>query len=209
MRIAIVSTPFIRVPPSGYGGTELFCHELAEGLSARGHEVTLFATGDSVVSCRRRSLYGSPSWPPVAEDEVNHVAWAFSEIAREDGFDVIRVNSPIAVPFTRFVRVPAVHPAPRALRRELAHLRAPPGDRVRGHQRGSAQPGDPACRARASSITASRRRVIRRARATRATSRTWAVTPRRRRGPTWRLTSRGAAGLPIKLAGRAHPKDQI
>ncbi|WP_437951106.1 glycosyltransferase family 4 protein [Sorangium sp. So ce296] len=109
MRIAIISTPFIRVPPSGYGGTELFCYELAEGLSARGHEVTLFATGDSSVACRRLSLYASPRWPPAPEDEVNHVAWAASEIAREDRFDLVHLNSPIAVPFTRFLRVPAVH----------------------------------------------------------------------------------------------------
>ncbi|WP_437776800.1 glycosyltransferase family 4 protein [Sorangium sp. So ce1097] len=110
MRIGIISTPFIRVPPSGYGGTELFCYELAEGLSARGHEVTLFATGDSAVTCRRRALYGDAVWPPLLEDEVNHVAWAFTEIAREEHrFDVIHLNSPVAVAFTPFVRVPAVH----------------------------------------------------------------------------------------------------
>ncbi|WP_437731683.1 glycosyltransferase family 4 protein [Sorangium sp. So ce1335] len=109
MRIGIISTPFIRVPPSGYGGTELFCYELAEGLSALGHEVTLFATGDSAVSCRRRALYADALWPPLPEDEVNHVAWALSEIAREGGFDVVHLNSPVAVAFTPFVRVPAVH----------------------------------------------------------------------------------------------------
>ena len=48
MRIAVVSTPFIRVPPHGYGGTELFCAHLAEGLLRRGHHVSLFATGDPV-----------------------------------------------------------------------------------------------------------------------------------------------------------------
>src|SRR5262249_45226732 len=56
MRIAIISTPFIRVPPAGYGGTELFCYELAEELHARGHDVTIFTTGDSEVSCKKRWL---------------------------------------------------------------------------------------------------------------------------------------------------------
>jgi hypothetical protein len=28
VRIAIVSTPFIKLPPAGYGGTELFCYEI-------------------------------------------------------------------------------------------------------------------------------------------------------------------------------------
>ena len=47
MRIAMVSTPFLAVPPRDYGGTELVVHELVEGLVERGHSVTLFATGDS------------------------------------------------------------------------------------------------------------------------------------------------------------------
>src|SRR5437763_276175 len=47
MRIALISTPFVRVPPPSYGGTELIVAELAEGLTAAGHHVTLFATGDS------------------------------------------------------------------------------------------------------------------------------------------------------------------
>ena len=72
MRIAIVSTPFIRVPPPGYGGTELFCYDLAEELQARGHDVTLFTTGDSAVSCAKRWLYAAPEWPPTPHDEVSH-----------------------------------------------------------------------------------------------------------------------------------------
>lgn len=36
MKIAMVSTPFVAVPPRDYGGTELVVHELVEGLLARG-----------------------------------------------------------------------------------------------------------------------------------------------------------------------------
>src|SRR5919197_5566669 len=50
MRIAMISTPFVAVPPRTYGGTELVVAELVEGLVERGHEVTLFATGDSRTS---------------------------------------------------------------------------------------------------------------------------------------------------------------
>ena len=109
MRIALISTPFIRVPPKGYGGTELFCFELAEGLTRRGHEVTLFATGDSVVSCRRRALYASGQWPPTPEDEINHAAWAFSEIAREGDHDIVHLNSSLGIPFARWCSAPVVH----------------------------------------------------------------------------------------------------
>jgi glycosyltransferase involved in cell wall biosynthesis len=108
VRIALLSTPFIRVPPRGYGGTELFCHELAEELHARGHEVTLYATGDSETSCRKRFLYPIPVWPPHPHDEISHFAWAMAEVDRS-GADVIHVNSPLAVPLHRFVKAPVVH----------------------------------------------------------------------------------------------------
>jgi glycosyltransferase involved in cell wall biosynthesis len=108
MRIAIISTPFIRVPPAGYGGTELFCYELAEELHARGHDVTLFTTGDSEVSCRKRWLYPRPEWPPQPHDEIAHAAWAISEAAG-GGFDVVHLNSPLGVPLARFVDAPVVY----------------------------------------------------------------------------------------------------
>jgi glycosyltransferase involved in cell wall biosynthesis len=108
MRIAIISTPFIRVPPQGYGGTELFCYELAEELHLRGHDVTVFTTGDSIVSCKKRALYLRPEWPINAADEVNHAAWALGEVARGN-FDVAHLNSPLGLPFSGFVRVPLVY----------------------------------------------------------------------------------------------------
>jgi hypothetical protein len=37
----------LRVPPEGYGGTELIVSLLTEELVHRGHEVTLFASGDA------------------------------------------------------------------------------------------------------------------------------------------------------------------
>ena len=59
MKIAMISTPFLRVPPRDYGGTELVVHELVEGLVRRGHEVTLFATGDSVTRGTLRWRYSA------------------------------------------------------------------------------------------------------------------------------------------------------
>ena len=44
-----MAPPFERVPPPGYGGTERVVHALAVELARRGHEVTLFGTGDSEV----------------------------------------------------------------------------------------------------------------------------------------------------------------
>ncbi len=49
MKIAILSTPWIPLPPVGYGGTERVAYDLYTGLVAKGHEVFVFATGDSKI----------------------------------------------------------------------------------------------------------------------------------------------------------------
>jgi glycosyltransferase involved in cell wall biosynthesis len=56
MRIAMISPLEIRVPPLAYGGTELVLGLLTEELVRRGHEVTLFASGDSITSARLVSV---------------------------------------------------------------------------------------------------------------------------------------------------------
>ena len=61
MRIAQVAPLAEAVPPPGYGGTERVVHYLTEELVREGHEVTLFASGDSqtsaeLVPCSPRSL---------------------------------------------------------------------------------------------------------------------------------------------------------
>ncbi|MCW3476781.1 glycosyltransferase family 4 protein [Limobrevibacterium gyesilva] len=52
MRIAQIAPLFESVPPRRYGGTERVVHWLTEELVAMGHDVTLFATGDSTTSAR-------------------------------------------------------------------------------------------------------------------------------------------------------------
>ena len=52
MRIAITVDPEIPVPPRLYGGIERVVHMLVGNLVERGHDVTLFAHGDSQVPCR-------------------------------------------------------------------------------------------------------------------------------------------------------------
>ena len=50
LRIAQVAPLYESVPPKLYGGTERVVAYLTEELSRRGHEVTLFASGDSTVA---------------------------------------------------------------------------------------------------------------------------------------------------------------
>jgi glycosyltransferase involved in cell wall biosynthesis len=109
MRIAMVSTPFVSVPPRNYGGTELVVYELAEGLVERGHDVTLFATGDSCSRATVSYLYREAQWPPDSLPEVNHVSWAFGQIAAQE-FDLIHAHSALALGMGRLVpHVPIVY----------------------------------------------------------------------------------------------------
>ena len=90
MRIAILAPISWRSPPRGYGPWELFASLLTEGLVARGHNVTLFATGDSVTAAHLHSVVHT-GWsedatiePKVAE--CLHISAVFE---RSDEFDVI------------------------------------------------------------------------------------------------------------------------
>src|SRR5439155_20415193 len=47
VRVAVLSPVWFPVPPSGYGGIEWIVSLLADGLVDAGHDVTLFASGDS------------------------------------------------------------------------------------------------------------------------------------------------------------------
>jgi len=57
VKIVLIAPPFIAVPPSDYGGTELFIAQLAEGLQASGLEVVVYANGESTVNVERRWIY--------------------------------------------------------------------------------------------------------------------------------------------------------
>jgi len=110
VRVAVLAPISWRTPPRHYGPWELFASLLTEGLVARGHDVTLFATGDSVTSARLRSVV-STGWsedttiePKVAE--CLHISAVFE---RSDDFDVIH-NSFDFLPltFTDLVATPVV-----------------------------------------------------------------------------------------------------
>ena len=109
LRIAMMSTPFIPVPPREYGGTELIVYELVEGLLDRGHQVTLFATGDSRTRATLQALYDEAIWPPEHFAELDHVSWAMGQAA-DGGFDVVHAHSASALALGRLAaRTPLVY----------------------------------------------------------------------------------------------------
>ncbi len=94
MRIAQVAPLYESVPPKLYGGTERVVSYLTEELVSQGHDVTLFASGDSttdanLVSCSPKSLR-------LAEgciDQVAHHVVMLDEVARRDGeFDIVHYH---------------------------------------------------------------------------------------------------------------------
>jgi glycosyltransferase involved in cell wall biosynthesis len=122
MRIGLIAPPFIAVPPQAYGGTELFVAHLANGLHERSHDVTVYANGDSRVSCHLKWKYPQSDWPIVdfgasSLKNLDHTAWAMHDASHV--VDVLHLNDAAGVPFSRFVNVPVVltlhHPYEAAL----------------------------------------------------------------------------------------------
>lgn len=115
MRIAQVSPLHESVPPKLYGGTERVVAHLTEELVRAGHEVTLFASGDSQTSARlvapcRRALRLSAEW---WEPDIPHLLMLEQVFARaeEDGgaFDIVHFHTDVLhFPLSRRCAVPAV-----------------------------------------------------------------------------------------------------
>ena len=94
MRIAQISPLTEAVPPKLYGGTERVISWLTEELVALGHEVTLFASGDSVTSARLE-----PMWPTalrldgsVRDPNALHVSMIEQVARRAKEFDLLHFH---------------------------------------------------------------------------------------------------------------------
>lgn len=95
MRIAQVPPLFEAVPPRLYGGTERIISYLTEGLVARGHDVTLFASRDAgtaatLVPVREQALRLDPR--PLKSPIAAHLSMLHQVRARADEFDVIHFH---------------------------------------------------------------------------------------------------------------------
>ena len=110
LRIALISTPFIAVPPKSYGGTELIVAELAQALKAAGCEVVVYATGDSALpGIEIRSYFPTAIWPPTPETDQTHAAWALRDVMRDGRFDLVHSNSQAVVALSKLCSLPILH----------------------------------------------------------------------------------------------------
>jgi len=94
MKIALVAPLIESVPPKLYGGTERVVSFLAEELVAAGHQVTLFASGDSVTSAELVPCSSCAiRLAPERYDPVFQYMCLLDELHRQsDRFDVIHFH---------------------------------------------------------------------------------------------------------------------
>ena len=94
MRIAQVSPLYESVPPRLYGGTERAVSWLTEELLRQGHDVTLFASGDSLTNARL--IPGCPQAlrldPNCVDPLAHHIHLVEQVLQRKDDFDIIHFH---------------------------------------------------------------------------------------------------------------------
>lgn len=113
MKIALLAPVGLPVPPVGYGGTELVVAMLADGLVSRGHDVTLFASGDSGTTAKLESLYpqalerlGVTDKATAEAYEAAHVRRAFSHA---QAFDLVHDHTKaLGTIYARFADAPVL-----------------------------------------------------------------------------------------------------
>ena len=120
MRIAVVGPVAQSIPPTRSGSVEAVTALLTDGLVAKGHEVTLFATGSSSTTARLHATFplgyheDTSLWPWELCELLNLAA----AIERAAAFDVLHYQAeyaPISLAFTRLSPIPVLltlHHAP-------------------------------------------------------------------------------------------------
>ena len=112
LRIAQIAPLVERVPPKKYGGTERVVYHLTEGLVSKGHDVTLFASGDSITSARliapiRESLrLGRKAHSPIISTMIM-LSMVYEKML--DEFDIIHSHLEyLTLPYAYKARIPTV-----------------------------------------------------------------------------------------------------
>jgi glycosyltransferase involved in cell wall biosynthesis len=113
LRIAHVAPVATSIPPPKSGSVETMTSLLTEGLVARGHDVTLFATADSRTSARLSSIYAHGYWhdPNMWPWELYEMLNLAAAVERAGEFDVIHYEAayyPMSLAFTRLSSSPIV-----------------------------------------------------------------------------------------------------
>jgi glycosyltransferase involved in cell wall biosynthesis len=86
MRIAVIAPPWVPVPPTAYGGTEMVIDTLARGLRGAGHEVLLATTGDSTCPVERTWFHDHARTDEIGDMAIGltHLLHAYDAAASAD-----------------------------------------------------------------------------------------------------------------------------
>jgi glycosyltransferase involved in cell wall biosynthesis len=131
VRIAQVSPPWVAVPPKGYGGIEWIVSLLADGLVDRGHDVTLFATGDSETKAELEYAFEAAPGPAFNNSiwhDIVHQLLVHRDTAR---FDLIHQHTYWSgMVAAMLLDVPMVHTLHRSFTDEMRRVYEPVADRI-------------------------------------------------------------------------------
>lgn len=126
MKIAQIAPLVERVPPKKYGGTERVIYELTESLVRRGHDVTLFATGDSITSARLISVFLKPLREVKIENLYGANSWSLLNIGlayqMQEKFDIIHDHTDIGIPTANIAKTPVVVTVHGAFNENISRL---------------------------------------------------------------------------------------
>src|SRR5919198_6021841 len=109
MRIAILAPVWFAVPPTGYGGIEWVVSLLADSLAEAGHDVTLFASGDSRTKAKLAAVYAEAPSSQIGRTywELRHALSCFEQA---DEFEVINDHTGmLGATLGAVVRTPVAH----------------------------------------------------------------------------------------------------
>ncbi|MBH8550995.1 glycosyltransferase family 4 protein [Nostocaceae cyanobacterium CENA357] len=125
MKIAQVAPLWERVPPLNYGGIELVVSRLTDELVRRGHEVTLFASGDSQTLAYLEAVYPRAlrldhNVQEYAVYETLELSQVYQQAAE---FDIIHSHVGIrALPLANLVSTPTVHTLHGSFTKDNRHI---------------------------------------------------------------------------------------
>lgn len=109
LKIAQIAPPWYPIPPTGYGGIELVVSLLADGLVDAGHDVTVFASGDSKTKAKLEYVYEKAPSSDIGRipPEIIHVLPAY---LRHGEFDIVHDHSGKVGPaIANFIDTPVLH----------------------------------------------------------------------------------------------------
>ena len=119
----MVAPVWVPVPPRGYGGIEWIVSWLTEGLVAKGHEVTLFASGDSTTTARLMATFPEAPTERMVEamPELLHAVATYDAL-RHIEVDIVHDHTLYGPPLGAARKHPLVHTIHGPLNDEFCSL---------------------------------------------------------------------------------------